>query len=294
MNNALRITLIVFVLLVLVGFGGNVYKKKNQSKLAALIAQMKEYDDKIAAIDQNKGKNIEMRNQLETAKEEFNKFDKITLEYDSPPVTFDYLIELTKRIKGDLKFNFTYSGQKTENSKIVNSYLIKGTSRFSDVYKLVNHLERQQPLYYLRDLAVSAPGITESDTVNYSFMLNSVSKTAQPQKIEMRIKDIPHSKSVNTLFTCDILVARLAAENALRLRNQGLFNTEGSRLIAITGREAFFRDSAGIFYVLEAGDKVQSGIVSNIDPRSGQVTFILDRGNGKKEKLFSIESGEQK
>ncbi|MCF7919953.1 MAG: hypothetical protein K9N06_08575 [Candidatus Cloacimonetes bacterium] len=294
MNNALRITLIVFVLLILVGMGSNIYKKHNLNKIVLLQEKMKDYDNKIVSLDQNLSKNVEMRKRLEEVKAEVKKFDKITLDYDSPPVTFDYLINLTKRIKGDLKFNFSYSGQKSENEKIINSYLIKGTSKFKDIYKLVNHLERQQPLYYIRDLAVTAPEVTESDTISYSFMLNSISKSSQPREIKITTKDIPYDRDVDDLFTCDILVAKLAAEEARKLRNRGLFNPDGARLIGITDNQAFFRDNAGIFHVLEVGDMVQSGSVMSIDPSAGNVTFIIDKGSGKKEKIYAIESGVQK
>jgi len=294
MNNALRITVIVFVLILLVFLGGNIFKKQNTNKIILIQTEMKSYDDKIAALDRVMDQNQDMKKELEQVRQEVKKYDKYALEYDSPPVTFDYLIKLAKLIKGELNFNFTTSGQKTEKEQIVNSYLIKGTSKFSDVYKFINHLERQQPLYYLHNLAISAPEITVSDTINYSFMLSSVSKQLTPKKVEIKTKSIAHSKSVRDLFTCDILVAKQAANRARKIRNVGLFDTDGIQLVAIIGQDAFFRDSNGIFQTLSTGDPVMYGSVASIDQIKGKVTFILDRGNGKKEKEYLIESGVKK
>ena len=201
MNNALRITVVVFVLILIVFLGGNIFKKQNTNKIVLKQGEMKKHDDKIAALDRVMDQNQEMKRELEKVRKEVKKYDKYALDYDSPPVTFDYLIKLIKLVKGELNFNFTTSTQKTKNEQLVSSYLIKGSSRFSDVYKLINHLERQQPLYYLNNLAITAPEITVSDTISYSFMLNSISKQSTPREVKIKTKSI----SQNCMIKHDIL-----------------------------------------------------------------------------------------
>ena len=52
MNNALRITLIVFVLLLLVLVGGTIYKNQNQKKITAINQSVADLKEKIHKIDE--------------------------------------------------------------------------------------------------------------------------------------------------------------------------------------------------------------------------------------------------
>ena len=135
MNNALRITLIVFVLILIVFIGGNVFKKENQKKLTQYSNQIKEFENKITKIDELKDKSKKLQLELIDVQKEMDKFDKQVMTNDAPPLTYDYLLRTLKLIKGKFIFDFNYSGQKDEKGLILNSYLLRGSAKLSQVHK---------------------------------------------------------------------------------------------------------------------------------------------------------------
>ena len=91
MNNALRITLIVFVLLILVLVAGTFYKNQNQKKIISITQQINDLDKKIQKFDEEFAQSMELKKELARVKEQVDKFDKSILKYDSPPITYQYL-----------------------------------------------------------------------------------------------------------------------------------------------------------------------------------------------------------
>ena len=295
MNNALRITLIVFVLLILVLVAGTFYKNQNQKKIISITQQINDLDKKIQKFDEEFAQSMELKKELARVKEQVDKFDKSILKYDSPPITYQYLLNILDLMKDDLNFNFNYSGQKQDAGAIINSYLIKGSASLNDVYQLVSHLEKQKTIYYIYNLAITAPELTANDTISYSFMIDSISENAVPQKVNMELKKIDTNRKVGRLFTCGLLEDKLAAQRAIKERNLGLLNLSNLSLIAVRGDEAIFRDSQGILQVLVSGDLVKDGILTEIDQENGIVKFSIDLGNGKKEeRVYNIGSGGKK
>ena len=205
---------------------------------------------------------------------------------------YDYLLNILAMMKDDLIFNFTYSGQKQDAGMILNSYLIKGSASLNQVYQLVSHLEKQKTIYYIYNLAITSPEITASDTINYSFLIDSISENAIPKKVDIELKKISTNHKVGRLFTCGLLEERLAAEKAIRERNFGLMNLSNLSLAAIRGDEAIFRDSQGELHELISGDKVKDGVLTEIDEENGTVKFMMDMDDGKKEeRVYNIGSG---
>ncbi|MDP8219987.1 MAG: hypothetical protein P9X26_01460 [Candidatus Stygibacter frigidus] len=295
MNNALRITLIVFALLILVLVAGTWYKNQNQKKVAIINQQIVDLDGKIKKIQEEYAQSIELRKELERVKAEVDKFDKSIIRYDSPPVTYQYLLNILDMMKDNMIFNFNYAGQKQSEGMLLNSYLIKGTAGLNDVYQLVSHLEKQKSIYYVYNLAITAPEITATDTINYSFMLDSISESAVPQKVDMELKKIDINRKVDRLFTCELLEERLNAEKAIRMRNEGLMDLSSLSLIAIRGDEAIFSDSQGILHVLVSGDTIMNGILTEVNEESGIVKFNMNLGKGKnEERVYNIGSGGNK
>jgi cell division protein FtsL len=292
MNNALRITLIVFVLLLLVVVAGTLYKKQNQKNIADLTSKIADLDSKIQKIGEETALNQEQLKELDRIKKLVERFNKTILKYDSPPITYDYLLDILGMMKDDLVFNFNYSGQKQDAGMITNSYLIKGSAKLSQVYQLVSHLEKQSSIYYIYNLAISSQEITVSDTINYSFMVDSISENAVPQKVEIDLKKISIDPKVGRLFTCGLLEEKLAAEKATKERNVGLINLNDLNLIAVSGLEAFFRDGQGIMQILVSGDKIKDGVLTEVNAEKSSVSFMMDRGNGRKEeKVYYIGTG---
>ena len=295
MNNAFRITLIVFVLSILVFVSGTFYKNQNQKKITSITQQITDLDKKIQKIDEEFAQGMELKKELARVKEQVDKFDKSILKYDSPPITYQYLLNILDLMKDDLNFNFNYSGQKQDAGAIINSYLIKGSASLNDVYQLVSHLEKQKTIYYIYNLAITAPELTANDTISYSFMIDSISENAVPQKVNMELKKIDTNRKVGRLFTCGLLEDKLAAQRAIKERNLGLLNLSNLSLIAVRGDESIFRDSQGILQVLVSGDLVKDGILTEIDQENGIVKFSIDLGNGKKEeRVYNIGSGGKK
>ncbi|MCF7911250.1 MAG: hypothetical protein K9M99_01880 [Candidatus Cloacimonetes bacterium] len=292
MNNALRITLIVFVLLLLVVVAGTMYQKKNQKNIADLTSKIADIESKIQKIGEESALNLEQMKELERIKKLVEKFNKTILKYDSPPITFNYLLDILSIMKDDLVFNFNYSEQKHDGGMITNSYLIKGSAGLNQIYQLISNLEKQSSIYYIYNLAIFSPEITVSDTVNYSFMLDSISENAVPQKVETKLKKIKTNPKVGRLFTCGLLENKLAAEKALRDRNVGLLNLNDLSLIAVSGEEAIFRDRQGIMQILISGDKVIDGELTEVNSEESRVSFMMNtRGGGKEEKIYYIGTG---
>ncbi len=295
MNNALRITLIVFALLLIVLIGGNFFKKENHKKITQYSIKMKEFEDKIAKIDELKDKSKKQQLELIEIQKEMDKYDKQVLPNDAPPISYDYLLKIIKRIKGKFIFDFNYSGSKDDKGLIMNSYLLRGSGKLSQVYKFFNEIERQKAFYVFHGMAINAPEITISDTVNYSFMLSAITKAVNNNPMKHDFKKLPACENVSDLFTCGIMIDKLAQEKAGQEREAGLLDLGSLRLIAVIDQEAYFRDANGLYHVLKTGDKVLKGILSSINSEMGVVTFTIDTGNGNKEtKEFNVESGGRK
>lgn len=291
MNNALRITLIVFALVIIVVVSGNIVRKYYEGKILDYQNKINDFNQKIIDIDKFIAESERQKLLLEDIKQEAKKYDKYTLTYDSPPVTFDYLLNIIRKIGRNINFNFNYSGQIRNGNYIENSYLIKGSAGLSSVYKMINHIEKQQPLYYLHSLALSSPEMTVSDTITYSFMLTSISKNIQPQEVDIPFKKVDFNPRVKGLFVCDMILNDMAAEEKREKRNESLFKPEDALLVAVTDNEAFFRDKNGIFQILKVNDPVYDGFLKEIDQTNGTVTFTFEIDNVKTDKIYYISNG---
>ena len=126
-------------------------------------------------------------------------------------------------------------------------------------------------------------------------MLSAITKAVNNNPREFDFKKLPASVQLDNLFTCGIMLDKLAQDKARSERDAGLLDIGSLRLIAVIDQEAYFRDEYGLYQVLKAGDKVKRGVLSNINSEIGVVTFTIDLGNGKKQdKVFNVESGVKK
>ena len=283
MSNVTRNTLILFVLLVVIAsfFGRQIYNQNlkiedMERALERVQRELRQYDGVV--IDTLLIYYLQVK--IEYMDEWSIQNSKYFLSRDDSRTTWTYLQNIINRFNPDFFFNFTVSSRSAGQ----NEYTLSGIALISDLYILVNHIERLGALYTIESLDLSQT-FQETERGPTNFINYSINiKPWIDSSVGRDINQTPMRRIAFFPLLRDPM--RPALHPPMTDPAQEVFDKhENLRLVSFTQNEAFFLDHTGRLVNLRRMQRVAYGYFSHVDTRNSRAVFRINR-TGLFETIF--------
>lgn len=293
MNYAIRNTLILSILLVLVILGfliGNTFNATKFKEIRIIYENnQKKLDDIVAANPDMNDQDIFVKS-LKDLEREAQRESKLIPQYNNPTITFKYLLEICDNFCPGLTFNFTYKGQTPVEGVSFNTYSINGTATMRTLYSFIYQLEKQYILYVIESIKIQEQidEGTVANNVNFTIVFN-----AYFEETTHDIGKIPFRKLKYKNIEYNPFYTRIHHPLPEELE-KGYLNTKFAEIIGLTPDSVFMKDQTGKVHILKTGDKVAYGILKSINWKDQYAIFQLNEiGITKNIKLYLNELKEE-
>lgn len=193
--------------------------------------------------------------------------------------------------------SFIYTGTRVDFmekkvDKGINYYVYRlhGTGRFIDVYNLIYAIEHSKELKRISSAEIKANTVVNSEgipryLVNFDLLVdvyfaNNDQYMSSRNNMEMIVKQNVYNAYYPLI------------RNEILPNYDDLPDIQNAELISLVPQGAFIKDDAGNTYLMEKGERVYLGYLTDIDYTARKVTFTLNKG-GIIEELV-IEMGSRK
>lgn len=293
MNYALRNTLILSILLVLVILG---FLLGNTSSVKKVKVIKSAYENNLKQLNDLKAANPDMENQdlfiqsLKDLEKKVQRESKLIPQKNDPTITYKYLLDICDNFCPDMKFNFIYNRlSKIENISYY-SYTIKGIAPVRSFYTFVYQIESQYMLYVIESIKINEETKDDISSGNVSFV---IVLNAYFEETAIEIGDIPFRKLKYKNVKYDPFYSRIHAP-VIDEEEQEFLDLNSSGMIGLTPNKVFIKDRTGRIHILEIGDKVAYGTLESINWRKQYATFQLNEiGVIKDRKIYLNELKEE-
>ena len=271
MSYALRNTLILLTVLLLIVIGGTAYIYFYQ------LERIEQLETDVSQKRSELNRKQQIANQYETVLENFenarfyfNNYDKALYPSSDEDMVFDFVNNINEgRSFTDFAFSF-------EDSTIQGQYgymtmQISGEGYYRNMVNFVRKIELSKPLNKIKEISITPINeLEEYGRVDFDFMLEGYydrAKLLEPA----------------TYTVADVEVASLYNPFYPHIRDiqpndDNLINIEQSDLLALSADRAFLLDQSGYLQNISIGDQVYLGRLTSINLNQREATFVLNKG----------------
>ncbi len=293
MNYALRNTLILSVLLILVfvGFllGNNSSVKKLNEIKTRYENNQKQLDELLAAHPDIKDHDrfIEALKELE---EKVKRESKIIPQKNDPTITYQYLLDICDNFCPELKFDFVYNRLSKVEDIDYYTFTITGTAPVRSFYSFIYQIERQYLLYIIESIKINEKFEDDISTgkVEFTLVLNAYFEETAPELGEVPFRKLKYKNVEYDPFYSRIHAPLPEEEEA------GFLDINLAGMIGLTPNKVFMKDQLGKIHILELGDRVAYGTLKSINWKEQLAIFQLNEiGITKDKKIYLNELKEE-
>ena len=293
MNYALRNTLILSVLLILVfvGFllGNNSSMKKLSEIKTSYENNQKQLDELLAAHPDIKDHDrfMEALKELET---KVKKESKIIPQKNDPTITYQYLLDICDNFCPELKFDFVYNRLSRIEDIDYYTFTITGTAPVRSFYSFIYQIERQYLLYIIESIKINEEfeDAISTGNVRFTLVLNAYFEESSPE-----LGEIPFRKLKYKNIDYDPFYSRIHAPLPDE-DEAGFLDINLAGMIGLTPNKVFMKDQLGKIHILELGDRVAYGTLGSINWKEQLAIFQLNEiGITKDRKIYLNELKEE-
>jgi len=289
MNYALRNTLILLILLVLVVVGfllGNTSSVKKLRVIKTIYASnQKQLNDLNAANPDMKDQELFVK-ALKDLEKKVQRESKLIPQNNDPTITYKYLLDICDNFSPDLKFNFIYNRLSQVENISYFTYTIAGKAPIRSFYSFIYQIESQYMLYVIESLKINEDvkdGISTGE-VNFTIVLN-----AYFEETASELGEIPFRKLKYKNIAHDPFYSRIHAPMPDE-KEQEFLDLYSAGMIGLTPNKVFMKDQIGRIHILELGDKVAYGTLESINWKEQYAIFKLNEiGINKDKKIYLNE-----
>lgn len=220
--------------------------------------------------------------------------DKIIPYYPSQVDAYSKILSKINLLENRLDINIDRVSTEEKPPLRIDRFKINGSGKFRDLFSLMNLFESSPEIYKLH--------------------LNEIKQTYSPDKsgkLEEKVVFTFHLENLYTTspeFNLDSLIQRKDQkfltyvsdyfESLIKLdippNDQGLFEVEGAKLLAIMPDAVYLIDKKGNSYTLMEGDEVYLGYLTKINYDQHNCQFLLNKGGILERVTLVLEDKEQK
>ena len=293
MNYALRNTLILSVLLILVFVG---FLLVNNSSVTNLNEIKTSYEDNQKQLDELLAAHPDIKDQdrfIEALKElekKVKRESKIIPQKNDPTITYQYLLDICDNFCPELKFDFVYNRLSKIEDIDYYTFTITGTAPVRSFYSFMYHIERQYLLYIIESIKINEEledGISTGD-VRFILVLNAYFEETAPELGETPFRKLKY-KNIDYDPFYSRIHAPLPDED-----EAGFLDINLAGMIGLTPNKVFMKDQLGKIHILELGDRVAYGTLGSINWKEQFAIFQLNEiGITKDRKIYLNELKEE-
>lgn len=286
-----RITLLI--LIILVGLTSLYFNKirfdSEVKKLSQLKRDDKLYqlsisspDEMIAAINQK----------IDSIENEIAESKKVIPYYKSSVDVYDRILKVINMFGESTKINLEKVESLQSDKFWEEKFRIEGEGNFRDVFSLIHLFENSPELYSIKVKEIKQTYSTNEegkveDRVHFDFELDAHYTTSSEYNMDTLINRPTNyrvafiSNYFNPLIKVDIPP-----------NDEGLFEVEGSKLLAIMPDMVYLIDKNGNTITLSEGDPVYLGYLTKIDYENYSCEFLLNKGGILERVNLTIDNKE--
>lgn len=270
MNNALRNSIVLTVLFVLMLTGFWFTDKRIDKEATQLETKNRETEAAIAELDEQISKRDSLMAAYELQLMMQSQQSKILVGSDSANLSYQYLLRILKWMGKYIPFNFALT-DASKKEAAYNEYVISGRTNYMDVVKLTKQLEYQRAVLTVEDLSLSSDTIAASDTVSFSMVFRTHFQEGGPP-----IETLTSKGFSNPWLGYQLFRTRIYDNIPERSIDPRLVDIKEATLIGLGDGKAFLRNKQGIIHILSPGSKVAYGYLREVDMKNGRAVFKLD------------------
>jgi hypothetical protein len=288
MDRKLKNTLILLAILVAIILGGSAFTFFYQE------GKISDKNEELKSLNLNAYDTAELLSQLEGLNVEVAKLDSIlNLRKFNIPVNltqydfYNFIVNISSLFSSRSFVNIEFRELIEDEHFRHYEYRLFGTATFNDLYKLVYAIEKSKGLKKIAssnmtniidvdedghpnylvgyDMSVSVYFSNEDRFASIGFQENNI--------VPKRIYDIFYP-----------LIRKEIPPNT-----DNLLDVQAAQLLALLPEGAFLSGATDSTYVVNKGDKVYLGYVTDVDYKKNQVTFILNKGGIIEKVSLGIE-----
>lgn len=311
MNYALRNTLILTVLLILVFVGfllGNTSSVKKLDEIKVVYEGNKKQLDELLAAHPDIKDHDKFIQALKDLEEKVKRESKLIPEKNDPTITYKYLLDICDNFCPDLKFNFVYNKLSKIEDIDYYTFTIAGTAPVRSFYSFIYQIESQYLLYVIESMKINEEIKDDNSTgnVRFTIVLNayfeeSVSEfedidtalEVEPEESVGEPEEITFRKLKYKNIKYDPFYSRIHAPLPDEEEEEFL-DIYSAGMIGLTPSKVFMKDLIGRIHILELGDRVAYGTLRSINWKEQYAIFRLNEiGINKDTKIYLNELKEE-
>lgn len=294
MRYAVRNTVVLGVLWLLVAVAGFFYERHRAQELLRLRQREKQVNARLAEVSGYLTVYEDVKKTLRQFQERWQGRPRVLVAQDDPGRTFAYLNDILDIPGAFVTFDFTFVGRVDSTQYSQNTYTISGEGDFRNLTRFVWYIEHGQPFYAIANMDLhGVPAILmpdqeyDRDRVQFNMTFRAYfSPNSQVQDTPSVLDEDPPPLAFNPF--------RPLITDELPVNVKGLFEVDGARLRGVGYRKAFLVDKGGKLHVLREGDPVFMGTLHRVDQEKNRVEFVLDKGGIVERVTLEVRLQEEK
>ncbi|MBL1212631.1 MAG: hypothetical protein HND52_04615 [Ignavibacteriae bacterium] len=288
MDRKLKNTLILLAILIAIIIGGSAFTFFYQE------GKIAEKEEEMEALNLNAYDTKELLAQLDNLNVEVAKLDSILdLRKFNIPVNltqydfYNFVVNISSLFSSKSFVNIEFREQLEDEHFRHYEYRLFGTATFNDLYKLIYAIERSKGLKKVTTSNMN--NIVEVDEegrpsylVGYDMSVSVYfSDNDRYASTEFQENNIVPNRIYDVFFP---LIRKEIPPNT-----DNLLDVQTAQLLALLPEGAFLSGNSDSTYVLNKGDKVYLGYVTDVDHKKNEVKFILNKGGIIEKVSLGIE-----
>lgn len=213
--------------------------------------------------------------------------------YSTPVQAYDKIIQTLNLINQKTEINIDRLSTENYGDFKVEKFQIKGESKFSDLFHLINLFETSPELYriHLKEIkqtySTNEKGKLE-EKVLFTLFLDAIYTTNDKFRF-ISEKERPNLRSV--FYISDYFESLIKIE--IPPNDAGLFEVDGAKLLAILPDAVYLVDKKGNAFTLAEGDEVYLGYLTKINYQNHTCEFLLNKGGILERVTLKIDDKEE-
>lgn len=233
-----------------------------------------------------------IQEKIDSAEVKIKAQEKIIPYYTSSIQVYDKVIQTLNLLDKKVDVNIEKSSSEKSENFNAEKFQIKGSGRFKDLFSLINLFETSNELYKIN--------------------LKEIKQTYEPAsdgKIEEKVffnLELSSYYNLNPDFNLDLLQERKSRRSVVYISDffeslikleippnyEGLFETDGAKLLAILPDAVYLVDKKGNAFTLVEGDQVYLGYLTKIDYQNYACEFLLNKGGILERVIIKLDDKE--
>lgn len=236
----------------------------------------------------------ELEQKIDSVSSFIKRQNKIIPYYSSPVEAYEKVLRKINLFENRLDINIDKIASEEKNNLRIDRFKISGNGKFKDLFSLMNLFESSPEIYKVvlqeinQTFAPNEKGKLD-EKVTFTFNLENIYTTSPEFNLDTLInrKDQAFLTYVSDFFTSLIKLD-------IPPNDEGLFEVEGAKLIAIMPDAVYLLDKKGNSYTLVEGDEVYLGYLTKINYDKHSCEFLLNKGGILERITLELEDKESK